>query len=171
MNFQRIRVFDDKKVKNVYNSYCQTFPEAERRDKKQFEKLFDKKEVQILSISASSEFVGYLIAWNLDNFTFLEHFEVFETFRNRKFGAEILKNLKTTNSKIVLETEPKDLNEFANRRIQFYQRNGFEIISDSYTQPSYGAGKPALDMFLLATWLPENVDKLIEEIHKVVYEK
>ena len=50
---------------------------------------------------------------------FLEHFEVFEEFRNQKFGEKILESLQEKFEKLILETEPDSLSEIAERRLRF----------------------------------------------------
>ena len=94
----------------------------------------------------------------------------YKAFLEAKTFDEFLESLQEKFEKIVLETEPDSLSEIAARRLQFYQRNGFEIVEKNYLQPSYGEGKSSLHLFLMANFEPENVETLIQEIHKIVYE-
>ncbi len=80
---------------------------------------------------------------------FLQIFEVFEEFRNQKFGEKILESLQEKFEKLILETEPDSLSEIAERRLRFYERNGFSVIEKNYLQPSYGEGKYAVNLFLM----------------------
>ena len=105
------------------------------------------------------------------DFIFIEHFEVFECFRGRSLGSKILNELIKKHSKIILETEPSTLNDIAKRRVKFYQRNHFEILDKNYIQPSYGIGKNSLNLWLMGTFSPENLEKSIHEIYKIVYQK
>ncbi|WP_417427636.1 GNAT family N-acetyltransferase [Halpernia sp.] len=171
MEFIQIKNFEDFRVKNIYENYCNTFPELERRSEKQFRQLFKNENVKVLSLLNELKFIGYLIIWELQGFVFLEHFEVFESYRNQKFGEEILKELERDYFKIILETEKENFNENAKRRITFYLKNGFHQISDSYVQPSYGDGKTNLELLLFANWEVENLDLIIENIYDVVYRK
>ena len=159
-----------KKISKIFSRYEKTFPEDERRSKEQFLDLAENPDVFVFLIKNEDETIGYCVIWELSNFYFLEHFEVFEEFRNQKFGEKILERLQEKFEKIVLETEPDSLSEIAARRLQFYQRNGFEIVEKNYLQPSYGEGKSSLHLFLMANFEPENVETLIQEIHKIVYE-
>ena len=159
-----------KKISKIFSRYEKTFPEDERRSKEQFLDLAENPDVFVFLIKNEDETIGYCVIWELSNFYFLEHFEVFEEFRNQKFGEKILESLQEKFEKIVLETEPDSLSEIAARRLQFYQRNGFEIVEKNYLQPSYGEGKSSLHLFLMANFEPENVETLIQEIHKIVYE-
>ena len=159
-----------KKISKIFSRYEKTFPEDERRSKEQFLDLAENPDVFVFLIKNEDETIGYCVIWELNDFYFLEHFEVFEEFRNQKFGEKILESLQEKFEKIVLETEPDSLSEIAARRLQFYQRNGFEIVEKNYLQPSYGEGKSSLHLFLMANFEPENVETLIQEIHKIVYE-
>lgn len=159
-----------KKISKIFSRYEKTFPEDERRSKEQFLDLAENPDVFVFLIKNEDETIGYCVIWELSNFYFLEHFEVFEEFRNQKFGEKILESLQEKFEKMILETEPDSLSEIAARRLQFYQRNGFEIVEKNYLQPSYGEGKSSLHLFLMANFEPENVETLIQEIHKIVYE-
>lgn len=158
-----------KKISKIFNIYSKTFPENERRDKAQFLDLAEKPSCYIFSIKNDGISIGYCIIWQLENLYFLEHFEVFEEFRNQNFGSEILEILKEKFEKIVLETEPEHLSEIAKRRLSFYQRNGFEIIEKNYLQPSYGEGKPAVHLFLMANFEAEILEVLVKKIYENVY--
>lgn len=160
-----------KKISRIFSAYEKTFPADERRDEEQFLDLLENEKSFILSIKNDDFQVGYAILWKLETFYFLEHFEVFEEFRNLKLGSHILSELKEKFGKIVLESEPSDLSEMAERRIGFYERNGFSIISENYLQPSYGEGKNALNLYLLNNFPVENISEIVKEIHEEVYNK
>ncbi len=159
-----------KKISRIFNTYASTFPENERRDEAQFLELAENPNCYIYNIKKEENAIGYCIIWQLESCYFLEHFEVFEAFRNQKYGSEIVEILKEKFEKLVLETEPEHLSEIAKRRISFYQRNGFEIIEKKYLQPSYGEGKPKALLYLMSNFLPENLQILVEEIYLQVYE-
>lgn len=158
-----------KKLSRIYSAYESTFPEDERRDKEQFLTLIENPDCFIFVVKNDDDFVGYLILWKLSDFYFLEHFEVFEEFRNLKLGSQILAELQEKFGKIILESEPKHLDEMAERRINFYLRNGFSIISEDYIQPSYGAGKNSMNLFLLSNFNVDNLIEIEKEIHLKVY--
>jgi ribosomal protein S18 acetylase RimI-like enzyme len=159
-----------KKISRIFLAYEKTFPADERRNQDQFLALLEKPECFIFALKKEEDFVGYLILWELNGFHFLEHFEVFEQFRNLKLGSQILQVLQEKFGKIVLESEPNHLNEMAERRINFYLRNGFSIISEDYIQPSYGKGKNAIQLFLLSNFVVENIKLLEKEIISKVYQ-
>jgi ribosomal protein S18 acetylase RimI-like enzyme len=160
-----------KKISRLYSAYEKTFPADERRDKEQFLTLIEKPDCYIFGVNLEEKLVGYLILWELETCHFLEHFEVFEEFRNLKLGEKILTELKEKMNRIVLETEPRNLNEMTARRIGFYERNGFSVIDENYVQPSYGEGKNALQLFLLSNFDVESTSQIVEEIYSKVYEQ
>lgn len=169
MEFLPITSAEDHRVQEIYTSYTTTFPVDEQRDKEQFTDLFSTPQAKIMSVVHESEAVGYLILWELSSFVFVEHFEVFETFRSKKLGSQIMGSLLESYPKIILEIEPEDLNEDAKRRYSFYQRNSFGLIDTTYVQPSYGEGKKSLNLWLLANYTPDNVEELKSEICNTVY--
>lgn len=159
-----------KKISKVFYRYERTFPETERRDKEQFLALADNPDAFVFLIQHEDETIGYAVIWELDGFHFLEHFEIYEEFRNQKMGEKALEYLKEKFGNIVLETEPESFSENAKRRLGFYQRNGYLTIEEKYLQPSYGEGKTSLTLLLLANYTPENKEAVIKEIHEKVYE-
>lgn len=144
MEFLQITSPEDYRVQEIYRSYCNTFPEDERRDWEKLITLFSNPKAKIISVLHDSKNIGYLILWELSNYTFVEHFEVFEEFRSQKLGSHITQYLFENFPRIILEIEPDHLNENAARRYAFYQRNGFRLIDEMYVQPSYGKGKSRL---------------------------
>lgn len=169
MEFLQITSSEDHQIKDIYYSYSTTFPEDERRDWDQFVKLFTNPHVKIISVLHESKAIGYLIFWELSNYIFVEHFEVFEEFRSQKLGSHITGYLFKNYPRIILEIEPAHLGEDAQRRYSFYQKNGFSLIEEMYVQPSYGEGKQPLDLWLLANYSPEDLKKVKEEIYDIVY--
>lgn len=169
MEYLQVNASDDFRATTIYQSYCETFPADERRNEKQFRALFSNPKVKIFAVLDELQNIGYLICWELTDFVFLEHFEIFSDFRSQKYGSQIIAGLFKDYSRIVLEAEPAGLNEDSKRRISFYERNGFQIIDQSYVQPPYDPDKNALDLWLLANWQPEKTDWIREEIYDVVY--
>ncbi|WP_419868900.1 GNAT family N-acetyltransferase [Chryseobacterium sp. CT-SW4] len=169
MEFLTITLSDDYLVQSIYHSYSNTFPESERRNYDQFIKLFSHPNVKVIAVLNESQAIGYLILWELSNYIFVEHFEVFEAFRSQKLGSHITGYLFKNYPRIVLEIEPEHLGEDAKRRYSFYQKNGFHLIDEMYVQPSYGEGKKTLDLWLLANYTPENLKETKDEIYDIVY--
>lgn len=168
MLFEKLTSQENKE--KIYNSYCSSFPEDERRNEKDFWDLFNNPNTEILFIFNEENFIGYLIIWKFPQFIFIEHFEVFEEFRGQKLGSKILETLHKKHQNIILETEPAILNQIAERRVNFYQRNGYSILKKNYIQPKYSEEKNNLELWLMGTFVPENLEQSISEIYKIVYQ-
>lgn len=161
-------ISDEEKSK-IYHSYCLSFPEDERRDRDNFYQLFNNSNAETLLISENKTYIGYLIIWHFNDFVFVEIFEVFKEFRGKNLGSKILSVLAEKYPFLILESEPADLSAIAERRINFYIRNGFSILKKDYIQPSYGEGKKPINLWLMGTFSPSHLNKNIQEIYRIVY--
>lgn len=171
LEFIHITDAEDFRAKEIYTSYCETFPEDERRCESQFQDLFSNPCVKVVSVLDDLQTVGYLIIWELSDSVFIEHFEIFSEYRSMKYGSEIIREILKEHSNIILEAEPENLDQEAASRLQFYKKNGFTIVDETYMQPSYGEGKKSLNLWLLCNKSPECTDRMKEEIYDVVYRK
>jgi ribosomal protein S18 acetylase RimI-like enzyme len=169
MEFIQITSSEDYRVQEIFDAYCKTFPENERRDWNKLHPLFSHPKVKIVSVLHDAKNIGYLMIWELSSFAFVEHFEVFEDFRNQKLGSAITGYLFENYPRIILEIEHGHLNEDTQRRYSFYRRNGFTLIDEMYVQPSYGEGKDPMELWLLANYIPENLKEVKDEIYDIVY--
>lgn len=168
--FGQEKNFFSENVKKIYQEYKQTFPQNERRNDNQFQRLFSEKKVQIRSVFWEENLVGYLILWEFSFGFFLEHLEVFSSYRNQKLGSKILKKLQSEKKNIFLESEPENLCEMAKRRLDFYKRNHFFVLDEHYLQPNYQKNEPPVPMFFLSSFEKiENLNQIKEEIYKNVY--
>ncbi|WP_124641599.1 MULTISPECIES: GNAT family N-acetyltransferase [Amniculibacterium] len=170
MHFQQLTHLDTVSLEKIFDSYELSFPADERRSEVQFQALIKNHDATIFAIDVEDEMIGYLITWFLGKVVFIEHFEVFEVFRNKKYGAKILSEFSKMHPHLVLESEPSTLNEMAARRIGFYERNGFHVIDDKYIQPAYDPEKNNLQLYLMSNFTVDEVQALVQEIHTKVYQ-
>lgn len=92
-----------------------------------------------------------LSLWHFPDFTFIEHFAVSPHLRNQGLGRQILSEVLTSRSgPVILEAELPDT-ELAQRRLRFYQRNGFFVNPFPYLQPAYAPGRNSVPMQILST--------------------
>ncbi|MBV7440017.1 GNAT family N-acetyltransferase [Weeksellaceae bacterium TAE3-ERU29] len=153
----------------IYKAYCNAFPEDERRNEFQFWELLENPAVYINSIEDDKEKFGYIIIWQLSSAVFVEHFEVFPKFRGKAIGGKLLSYLLDKFPIVILESEPDFFNITAERRINFYKRNGFIILDKDYIQPAYSENKKPLNLYLMGNKIPENLKVLKREIKEIVY--
>jgi ribosomal protein S18 acetylase RimI-like enzyme len=172
INLQRItNPADLDKIRDLYIS---SFPEKERREFYKLPEMLVLLECSVCLISISGgKIAGLCIFWDFGSFTFLEHFAIEDDLRGLGIGEEVLSVLREKYKIILLETElPED--EISQRRVKFYQRNGFRMLQRRYIQPSYGKNKPEVELQLMSTSVDFSVQTLDEYIHLIrerVYRK
>ena len=150
-----------------------SFPEQERRDKEEQRACTDlKTHFHCNVIQRNEKPIGLITYWDLDYFTYIEHFAIDSLERNKGYGKQVLAIIKTQNHKpIVLETEEPN-NEISIRRIGFYQRQGFILHDQPYLQPPYRKGDEWFPLKLMS-YGNINMDRMFnlikERIYKEVY--
>ncbi len=152
LTFHRINSVSDPFFTNLFNLYALAFPPSERRSWAGLEyELSYEKRLYACALVQDNMFVGFLNYWLFDKFCYIEHFAVCPTLRGKHFGTEAMEILKSkTNLPIVFEVEMPN-NSTAIRRIKFYERLGYIVLSHSYAQPPYEGGD-----FLLPTLIMSN---------------
>lgn len=174
MNISLCRIKSKPELRIIKELYHSAFPEKERREFSDLEKLLSEDVCFIYSINTeNSGYAGFCICWDLGVFAFVENFAVNPELRGLGIGEKTLSLLKTTHKKtILLETEPP-VDETTTRRVHFYQRNGFRMLHRFYVQPSYGIHKPEVELKLMYYGEePDSnqLDDMITRIKKSVYQ-
>ena len=156
----------------IWEIYVEAFPIDERRSRQSQWRLFNTAQYKIVPYHKNKCLVGFMGIWEFSRFTFIEHFAVKKEFRGSGYGTEMLNELlKDDNRKIILEVEPPE-DEIAQRRIGFYQRNGFFLNPYAYVQPPYEDGQNPLTLLLMSFPNPltrEAFDETEKMIYKFVY--
>lgn len=116
--------------------------------------------------------VGILTYWDFNRFCYVEHFAIDPSLRNGGYGKQALNLLcQQLGCPIVLEVEMPE-EEMAQRRIGFYQRQGFILWEKPYLQPPYKTGDGYLPMLLMAYGDLEcgkDFETVKEHIYREVY--
>ena len=93
--------------------------------------------------------LAFLAVWDFDGFVFIEHFAVKEECRNSGLGSRLLQKLAVLlNKPLCLEAERPNT-ELAQRRIDFYQRNGFCRNPYPYQQPALAADQNPVPLCIM----------------------
>ncbi|MBO5054104.1 MAG: GNAT family N-acetyltransferase [Muribaculaceae bacterium] len=157
---------------SVVKLYRAAFPRSERRP---WPDLVDKLRTSngVFNLDCwmnYGSFVGFISYWLLDDVVYVEHFAVEDRYRGCGMGADILRCFKERfpDRPIVLEVEKPFSNDMASRRIGFYRRHGFEVVSTEYLQPPYHEDEDMLPLDLMAT-APIDVPRVSRLIHTNVY--
>lgn len=149
------------------------FPVEEYRELSELRSLTrDKRTFHNNIIYDGTTPVGIVTYWEFPGFYYIEHFATLAEMRNHGYGSKVLAYLKTQfAAPIVLEVECPD-EEMAQRRIGFYQRQGFMLWHSEYMQPPYRPGGDPLRLMLMVCGnLQEDsdFDFIKKTIHKEVY--
>lgn len=156
----------------IEKTYIASFPLGERRDFSLVRELIGSDTFKAYALLREEEYVGFITAWQWNEFAYIEHFAVDEPARNGGIGREALTRfLDHLDMPVVLEVEmPTD--EMSTRRIGFYRRIGFVTDDHEYRQPPYRAGEPWLEMRLMSYGeidLKQEYETIKDRIHQQVY--
>lgn len=158
----------DDAIKDLYN---EAFPLEERRPWPLQEQLIATGRLQILRISSNAVFAGFVFYWQLPDFYFIEHFAIHPSTRGGGAGTQVMQLLEKQLQVIVLEVEPP-VTEQAIRRIDFYERLGYQTFPDHYQQPPYYPQFPPLELRLMYKGLSPEItgfSKIKSQLYQYVY--
>jgi ribosomal protein S18 acetylase RimI-like enzyme len=171
LGFHKISSVSDPFFEKLYNLYIRAFPLNERRSWEGLEHtlLYEKKfNPQVLL--QNNQFVGFLNYWTFDRFLYIEHFAIVDNLRNQKIGSEVIGLFKEhAKLPIILEVEIPN-NPLATRRIEFYKRLGFSVLSNDYNQPPYEGEGGLIPMQIMCNDV-EFGTQYFELIKEILYSK
>ena len=146
----------------------ESFPADERRTKEGQKMLFEEPNYHVYGYLLQKDIVAILAVWEFDTFTFLEHFAVSSSYRNGGIGAEVLQQMLTQmNAPVVLEVELPTGN-LTERRIGFYERNGFVLNHYEYVQPALNAASKPIPLMIMSNPKKLKVNEF-ENIRDILY--
>ncbi|MVM34504.1 GNAT family N-acetyltransferase [Spirosoma sp. HMF4905] len=154
--------------------YEGSFPTDERRSFADLVTLLSCPDMHFCALIDTNQLVGFIIYWQWPDALFVEHFAIDPAQRGKQVGQQALAQLLGTDyTYIILEVErPED--ELSQRRVRFYERQGFFLNLFDYVQPPYQPGKAAIPMRLMSIPSIANqsdFDTFSELIKKQVYER
>ena len=155
----------------IYSEMEKNFIYEEYRDRISARKLLDKAEYLVYHITEKGENVGFIAVWTLADFVFIEHFVIYEKYRNLGYGGMALSLIKEKYGKAVLEAEPPTGGIRA-RRVAFYERNGFRQNPQKYMQPALREDCDGVELVIMS--YPDvlcDFDAAVKEIYEKVYNR
>lgn len=173
LNFYKINNASDPLFTNLYNLYTLAFPPAERRNWAGLEyELTYEKRFCAHALIQNDKFVGFFNFWTFDRFYYIEHIAVIPAMRGQQIGTEAMEIFKSqTKLPIVMEVEmPNDPTSI--RRIEFYEKQGFSVLSHKYAQPPYEGDEFLIPMQLMSNDLHfsnTHFDLIKETLYEKVY--
>ncbi|RHR75490.1 GNAT family N-acetyltransferase [Odoribacter sp. AF15-53] len=170
MNLIRITKSDDDRLERLIPLYKAAFPLEERRDIDELKRMIrEKPEMYFNAIECDGELAGLFIYWDLKDFYYMEHLAVFESMRNLRIGQQVLDYIALhLDGPRLLEVEPAT-DEMTTRRVNYYKRNGYEILDTTFIQPSYREDKDAGLLWIMGNGQPERLREFTERIKQVIY--
>lgn len=167
-----VKEVTDPLLIKIEKTYVDSFPPEERRDFALIKDLILTDVFTAYALLCDSQYVGFITIWQLDDFTYVEHFAIDESARNGGIGGKVLKQFLTDWDKpIVLEVE-LPVEEMSKRRVGFYERLGFVLDHNEYQQPPYQVGGECLDMHLMSFGdidLNTEFERIKRSLHQYVY--
>jgi ribosomal protein S18 acetylase RimI-like enzyme len=174
MLLRRITDSGDSSLSDLLLLYIQAFPSEERRNIEELQKLIEEEpRMHFNSIEDGEELCGLIVYWDFSSFRYMEHLAVFPEKRNKKIGQQVLEYMaKHLKGPRILEVEPAT-NEITMRRVNYYKRNGYEVMDRDYIQPPY----PGEEGKRLSLWImgnpeatnPNQLKDFIKTVKKEVY--
>ena len=170
VNLIRITDPTDIRLQKLIPLYKEAFPEEERRNIKQLERLIrEKTEMHFNAIETDGVLAGLFIYWDMRDFYYLEHLAVFTPMRNLKVGQQVLDYIaEHLDDTRLLEVEPTT-DEMTTRRVNYYRRNGYEILDKTYMQPSYDEDIEVGNLWIMGNRKSDRLQEFIERIKQVAY--
>jgi ribosomal protein S18 acetylase RimI-like enzyme len=156
---------------DVRQIYEESFPEDERRDWLQLADLITNRLFNFSLIYNDQNLIGIAAVWDLADFIFVEHFAIRAEERGKGFGNELVHQIISNGTIVLLEVE-HPISEIAKKRIRFYERLNFRISDSEYFQPPYSKTKNIVKMLLMS--YPEKISEptiqtFVNRIYEHVY--
>ena len=133
----------------IYSEKEKNFVSEERRDHEFAFQIMSEPNYTVYHVIDGETKVGFITVWDLVAFAYIEHFVIYELYRNLGYGGRTLEILKKMYKSMVLEAEPPT-DELRSRRIAFYERNGFFKNDYPYIQPPYRRGETRVPLVLMS---------------------
>lgn len=170
MNLIRVTDPNDANLKRLITLYEEAFPASERRKIEQLKRLIEEKDEMFFNaIECDDELCGLFIYWKFEEFYYLEHLAVYPEMRNKKIGQQVLDYIATNLQGLrLLEVEPAE-SEMTTRRVNYYRRNGYEVLDCDYIQPSYHSREYMLPLWIMGNYPTTRLKEFVEQIRQEVY--
>lgn len=166
----------DKQFDEIYALFEKSFPLSEYRDYAKQKELLNSPFYHIyIKLNEQDQVIGCIAYWEFEAFCFFEHFAVSPDLRGQGIGKIILEECcKMFHKPIILEVEDSS-EEIAQRRIKFYERNGFVLNPFGYYQPPFHKDQEVI----LLRWMSYQAEvsksqfdayrsKLMNSVYKVI---
>ena len=107
MTFERITSPDHPAFDRAFALYTISFPLHEQRTREKQERVLSHPEYHFDVIWEGETFVGILLHWEEEGFSYVEHFATDPALRGQGLGARALELLNSRGKSVVLEIDPQ----------------------------------------------------------------
>lgn len=175
---RRLRISNSGKpiTEKALRLYEQSFLADERRERSRLIEVAKKRKEQFVTsqIRWKGGFAGIIYWWDFGTFVYVEHFAINPQLRNAGLGSRVLNQftdkMRGAGKGVVLEAEPAYTGDMARRRVGFYQRHGFEALTEfAYVQPPYSPDRESVELWLMKYGNCPSPDEMARIIKKEVY--
>ncbi len=169
-----LKLLETKQFDDVFSIMDASFPIDEHRPYDEQKELLRDPHYRIYVIDdeTTGKIKSFVAVWQFEKFVYIEHLATSGEHRNCGLGGVILDELNNLfDCKICLEVEPPTT-DITQRRIAFYERNGFYLNDYSYVQPPISAGRKEVDLLIMSTGgkiSKDEFDKVKNTLYKHVY--
>lgn len=144
-----LELLNESDFKQLYDLLDQSFPPAEIRSFENQEKLLKRDDYNVYVLKENDEILAFFAEWQNEHYRFIEHLAVNEKYRSLGLGSKTLQAYTDLSSKpVVLEVEPPN-DDIQQRRVKFYEKNGFSLTSFGYLQPVINEGHEGVPLVMM----------------------
>lgn len=167
---KKITDADDVDFKELLKLYIEAFPEEERRDILQLEKMLsEESRMRFNAVMSDNVLAGLFVYWDFGTFYYLEHLAVYSEMRNHEIGRHVLDWIRENLPGLRLLEAERAETEMATRRIRYYERNGYIVLDKEYMQPSYRPEGEPYPLWLMGNQEDKELDAKVNILKEAVY--
>jgi GNAT superfamily N-acetyltransferase len=172
MKIVHIRNAENPYFAQLWEIYRYSFPLYEQRTFEHQQTAFRSPLYHLDAYLNEGRVIGFIGYWIFPDYAYVEHYAMAKEARGQGYGTKILGDfLRRMEGRIVvLEIDPV-IDEVSTRRLEFYQRLGFQESPFRHTCPKYQPDEQEGELWVL-TW-PATVDcdfyeMFYNDLHQVV---
>jgi ribosomal protein S18 acetylase RimI-like enzyme len=172
MEIIQIRNTDSPLFERVWEIYRYSFPIYEHRTFEHQQTAFKSPLYHLDAYLNEGVVIGFIAYWIFPDYAYIEHYAMAQEARGQGYGTKILGDFlrRMAGRVVVLEIDPV-IDEVSTRRLEFYQRLGFQESPFRHTCPKYQPDEKEGELWVL-TW-PATVDcdfyeMFYNDLHQVV---
>lgn len=170
MELKRIVNSQDREAVELIALYQIAFPESERfcDDQILLNLIDSNRSLYFDAIYDDEKLAGLLMYWDLEELYYVHYFAVYPEMRNRKIGTKVLDWIAENFKKPVFLEVDDPIDELSDRRIHFYERNGYQVLAKN-PETLYIARERSCKLWLMGNQPVKHLEKYIHTIREVVY--